>query len=117
NFLDLLKPMPDWLVVKLREKSKALQEVSKDAKAGEGGRNDYLTRAAGRLQRLDVLTLSSLLEINEEKCDPPLDESEVEQIFNSVSRYSPESSPEDDPIPEKPIIWASEVISDFMAYI
>jgi hypothetical protein len=57
----------------------------------EGGRNQYLTQVAGVLQRRGLLTLEALLSINDNKCNPPLDGLEVETIFNSISRYTPEA--------------------------
>lgn len=80
---------------------------------GEGGRNDYLAREAGRLRNLgyDAATLEGMLAtINDAKCEPPLDAEEVRQIARSVARYEPKdinrpADPEEfDPIeiPETP---------------
>lgn len=106
-------PTPEWLLSAINKpkKSTAL-DVHGDV--GEGGRNHYLTAAAGRLQRLGVLTLSALKELNETKCAPPLDDSEVELIFNSVQRYQPDSTPQED---GPAIIWAKDLARSMIDYL
>lgn len=111
-----IKPIPAWLLPILqKEPAKVSLEI--DDEVGEGGRNNYLTRHAGRMQKIGVLTLAALKEINETKCSPPLDDSEVELIYASVKRYNPESTPEEDELPPKKIIWAGELISGFLDYL
>jgi hypothetical protein len=63
----------------------------RNAEIGEGGRNAYLAKAAGRMQKIGVLTLAALQEVNERDCSPPLDAYEVEQVYHSIARYAPES--------------------------
>lgn len=74
-----------------------------------GGRNTHLTRVAGRLRRqgLDKDELAqALLAVNARRCDPPLDDVELQRIAESVSRYEAsdpvetdsESWPEPQPI-------------------
>lgn len=56
-------------------------------------RNVTLTRFAGRLRRAgmeDEEILPGLRAINENRCDPPLPEREVEKISRSMMRYEPE---------------------------
>jgi uncharacterized protein DUF3631/primase-like protein len=56
----------------------------------EGNRNNFLTRQAGRLRRLNLspaALLATLTVINTERCSPPLDNKEVEEIARSVGRY------------------------------
>jgi hypothetical protein len=79
----------------------------------EGRRNNALTSLAGSLWRTmqkrgitDVEPLAAaLLSINEERCDPPLPESEVEVIARSVGKYSASETP---PIVQQdlPIVYA-----------
>ena len=60
----------------------------------EGERNATLTSLAGTMQRRGVsyeTLLAALKGENRNKCDPPLDEREVEAIAKSVSRYQPEN--------------------------
>ncbi len=57
-----------------------------------GGRHAHLTSFAGRLrQRVPGLTLSdlcaALLEENQKRCSPPLDEKEVRRIAGCIDRY------------------------------
>jgi hypothetical protein len=114
----LLYPAPEWLFSLLKKPTKRLPEFTSDEDGvGEGGRNAYLARAAGRMQGQGILTLAALSEINERKCSPPLDEAEVEAVYHSILRYQPESTPADDPVPPKKIVWANELVGDFLEYI
>jgi len=59
----------------------------------EGYRNQGLTSIAGSMRHIGLsfeAILSALFAVNEERCDPPLFDDEVEQIARSVSRYEPE---------------------------
>lgn len=81
---------------------------------GEGGRNDFLTREAGRLRRAggDGHSIGAMLKaINLDRCSPPLDDNEVQKIAESVSRYptgqrgverpaGPTDWPEPQPLPD-----------------
>lgn len=56
----------------------------------EGGRNDYLTREAGKLRRLGLSAAAiegALQVLNRERCDPPLERAEVDAIAASIGRY------------------------------
>ena len=56
----------------------------------QGQRNTHLTKVAGGLRRSglsDSTILAALKAENADKCDPPLDEAEVEKIAASVARY------------------------------
>ncbi|MBP7722470.1 MAG: bifunctional DNA primase/polymerase [Alphaproteobacteria bacterium] len=58
----------------------------------KSSRNNTLTSIAGflRNQGLEKETIAScLMKINRNACRPPLDESEVEQVAMSISRYEP----------------------------
>jgi hypothetical protein len=89
---------PRWLVETLVELGNRSSTGSRKANGhdggviAEGGRNDTLTREAGRLRRLgygeDVL-LAALRAINAERCSPALADEEVAAIARSVGRYSP----------------------------
>jgi len=57
-------------------------------------RNDTLTSEAGKYRRYGLKETeirAMLLAINRERCDPPLPESEIETIAESVARYDPPS--------------------------
>jgi hypothetical protein len=57
----------------------------------EGGRNDGLTRKAGKLRDAGAdheMILQKLHEWNQKLCVPPLPDEEVESIAKSVARYS-----------------------------
>ena len=62
-------------------------------KINEGeGRNNYLTKEAGKLRRIganyEVIKAALLVE-NEGTCNPPLTESEIDTIAKSISKYEP----------------------------
>lgn len=120
NF-EAIKRIPPEVVSILSAEIKKPKEkapsLNGEAEIAEGGRNAYLTKAAGRMQRLGVLTLQALQEINEKNCVPPLDEAEVEAIHRSVSRYDPESTPEEDETPPKKILWAGEMVSEMFEFL
>ena len=74
-------PRPKDGIIKLRPKYPPI---------GKGGRNISLTSLAGQLHNQgydrDVI-YRELLYANEQACNPPLDEGEVESIVASVTRY------------------------------
>lgn len=61
----------------------------------DGSRNDSLTRIAGwlHLYHPAPVVLALLLVINEGRCTPPLEASEVERIATSVSKYPTPGAP------------------------
>lgn len=89
-------PAPGWLVKLIREQFKT-QRGSKQAEpAGEtipeGQRDQTLTSLAGSMRRRGMVAeeiFQSLMAVNANRCRPPLAESQVRKIANSVSRYEP----------------------------
>lgn len=70
-------------------------EAGQGAAIPEGGRNNFLTSEAGKLQRigLDPSALrAALQELNQTRCQPPLSGDEVDGIARSVLRYPPQLS-------------------------
>ncbi len=62
------------------------------SKVKEPGRSNYLTKIAGSLRRQgfeEDEICEILVNVNSAKCEPPLDEKEVEAIAHSISRYDP----------------------------
>ncbi|MBL1216602.1 MAG: hypothetical protein D8M59_03820 [Planctomycetes bacterium] len=58
----------------------------------EGNRNATLTSMAGSMRRRGMsesAILAALHQTNQEQCQPPLDDREVQKIAESVSRYEP----------------------------
>lgn len=84
---------PDWLIqwCLSQKQEKKNTQVTSDGPIISGGRNNTLTSIGGRMRNtgLEYSEIeSALLRINQERCQPPLDESEVKTIAASVSRYA-----------------------------
>ena len=82
---------PSWLLnLTLKENIHSNFDLARSGPVSEGGRNNFLTREAGKLRRMGF-EHSQLIEelkiINDEQCIPPLDESELRVICASVARY------------------------------
>ena len=61
----------------------------------EGGRNNFLTSEAGKLQRIGLdpaALLAAVHELNRTRCRPPLSDSKVDVIVRSILRYPPNTS-------------------------
>jgi Bifunctional DNA primase/polymerase, N-terminal/AAA domain/Primase C terminal 1 (PriCT-1) len=93
-------PPPGWLVEYGRAQPGAEPELSAAVeRVGSGGRNDYLTREAGKLRNAHPSyseeTIGNLLwAINLEVCDPALDADEVRKIAHSAMRFDTTPEPE-----------------------
>lgn len=92
--LDPISPIPTQLLALLQPSGVAspAQNDELGTMIHEGGRNTTLTSLAGTMRRRGMsgsAIRAALLEENDERCDPPLTESEVEQIAASVGRYTP----------------------------
>ena len=58
-----------------------------------GARNSWLTRFAGKLRRAgcsESEIIAALQEANVQRCQPPLEERDVETIAKSIAKYAPE---------------------------
>lgn len=95
-----IAPAPQWLLDAVTVKKKAAKLVASDVKASdkipEGERNSTLTSLAGSMRRKKMgeeAIRAALLVENTEKCDPPLDEAEVEKVAASVAKYKPGETP------------------------
>lgn len=107
--------LPQSLLSLIMEKrQKPALEAAGEGLVAMGGRNDYLSRVAGYMQRANCLTLEGLEAINDRDCVPPLDPDEVGRIFESVSRYEPEESL----VPEVPkLLWARDLAPGMIHYL
>jgi hypothetical protein len=99
SFLNDLPPadMPPWLVRLLtKQKPPAVASREDGAKIPQGTRNTHLASLAGKLRRAGMCEetiLAALLSENARRCNPPLEETEVRRIAESVARYSPGAVP------------------------
>ena len=67
-----------------------------EGKIGLHERNVTLTSLAGTMRRRGMTgteITAALLAVNAERCDPPLEQGEVESIARSVSKYEPAAEP------------------------
>jgi hypothetical protein len=86
-----LPPLPKWLQSLVTEQvSKTPKPVGESIRDGE--RNTTLTSLAGAMRRHGATKeaiLAALRKYNQERCEPPLPDKEMEKIAASVSRYAP----------------------------
>ena len=89
-------------------KRPAEKRINGAARFATGGRNEALTREAGKLRRLglsaDAIS-AALQQVNLERCEPPLEQEEVETIGRSVGSYPPA---DDETKTLLPLIWARD---------
>jgi hypothetical protein len=87
---------PDWLVQwcvanAQTEPKTGHAELDSEEIIGEGGRNNALTSILGKARQVLKMDREQLfaygLSVNEKRCRPPLAESEVRTIANSISGY------------------------------
>jgi putative DNA primase/helicase len=95
-------PMPDWMVALMwadargAARGRSAGGLADGGRIAEGARNSTLTSMAGTMRRRGFgynAIRAALLEENGERCDPPLEEAEVEAIARSVVRYKPAEVP------------------------
>jgi hypothetical protein len=84
-------PPPEWLLKLISEK-KSPTLFNSSSKILHGGRNNHLASLAGSMRHRGMsqgAITAALLQENQGKCEPPLNEEEVERIAGSISRYPP----------------------------
>lgn len=107
NYYPQLAEAPTWFVKKLRSK-KAKKKLSANGKSMilEGSRNDALASIAGSFHDQGAkgeLLFKLVMQVNLESCKPPLTESEVRSIAQSIDRY---------PILEKDVLISAHTTDD-----
>lgn len=106
---------PAWLlklVVSDKVKPKEDAPASEVQSIRAGGRNDALTREAGKLRRLNVSydsILTVVKELNQARCSPPLSDAEVETIVKSVCKYDPASNIYKEPYTD---VWNAKLMAE-----
>lgn len=93
--MDHPEPMPDWIARMVGATNRPGSGIRPlPEKIGEGERNDWMTSAAGAMRRknfsLQAVEAALLIE-NRLRCNPPLDDREVQRIARSVDRYPAEA--------------------------
>ncbi len=90
---DIKMALPDdWLLREIAEKECFKKAPLVPENIEDGMRNSTLTSIAGTMRRRGLgrdAILSALQTENEQRCDPPLDDSEIEVIANSIMNYAP----------------------------
>ena len=94
--LNLVADMPEWLLslIHTDNTSTAPEAESSENPIPQGQRNHALASLAGTMRRVGMSydeILAAILKVNENRCQPPLAESEVCQIAHSVCRYEPDT--------------------------
>lgn len=88
-----LAEAPEWLISLMEKKPAARRGApASDEPITEGARNDTLTSLAGTMRRRGMsfdAIFAALQAENLARCEPSLDDKEVETIAKSVSRYVP----------------------------
>lgn len=111
--------LPGWTMKILTQPERnALRYNHTAAKIPQGQRNALLTSLAGSMRRRGTSVSAieaALVEENRLRCDPPLPESEVRMIAQSVGRYAATVRP-GDPLPV-PGILASDVTPQIVTWL
>lgn len=84
-----------------------------DAKTGEGGRNNLLSRRAFQMRKVGCSVEeieAALLVANEQRCDPPLPEDEVRGVARRKAKVEPDPDqhadhPDEPALPRHPLAW------------
>jgi hypothetical protein len=91
-----LPPLPEWARRLIRERNgKRDRGRVREGPIPEGQRNDTLTSRAGSMRSVgfsEAAIAAALKVENRDRCQPPLDDAEVEKIAASVARYPPGTS-------------------------
>jgi P4 family phage/plasmid primase-like protien len=88
---------PQWLLAAASTQNVASTHAGKKAfslpaEIGEGRRDTILTSAAGKMRRASFNEdeiLAALRQMNQERCKPPLPDTEVERIAKSIGKKEP----------------------------
>jgi len=91
---DKLPEPPAWLIQMLdrlyEERNTVAQSAGHSIPTGQ--RNGTLARLAGTMRRVGMTPteiLGALALVNQERCEPPLEQREVEKVARSIARYAP----------------------------
>lgn len=88
-----LADAPEWLRGEGRPKTGDARRPADGELISEGGRNNYLTSLAGAMRKRgadEAAILAALESTNQNRCDPPLADSEIQTIARSICRYAPD---------------------------
>lgn len=113
----LLAELPDWLADILRKGKPVTGEpraADGPATIPEGRRNEEMFKLASSLRAKglsETEMLAALVQINEERCDPPLSEGELKTLCHSAGRYERGTATRDSPgnTEEPALICAADV--------
>lgn len=90
NDIEMVTP-DEWLIDLFLNKRTSFKEIADVIE--EGSRNAVMASIAGALRRKGLsyeAILAALLVENNNRCNPPLEDKEVDIIARSISRYTPE---------------------------
>ena len=100
-----LAPLPGWILKQIRNKKTKrtkgrkgqADQLSQTPIFSEGRRNNSMMKAAGSLNQFchsQTEIFQHLVLFNQDRCDPPLSESEVRSVANSAHKYQTDSPAE-----------------------
>jgi len=95
-----LLPFPEQLINLIKSQSLAVNTKKIDNVIPEGQRNSTLTSFAGAMRRRNGQfneIYAALKEMNENRCQPPLPDKEVQAIAKGISKYKPQENLNDKP--------------------
>jgi hypothetical protein len=86
-----LPDMPAWLVHILTEQRQASPAFAVEGQITEGQRDNTLASFAGTMRRrgMSEASIFAALQIENERCNPPLPAQDITRISKSISRYDP----------------------------
>ena len=96
-------PLPEWLLNLMGSTKPDTAPQGVSALFGSGSRNSSLLSVGGFLKSKGMeqgQLITTLQSLNQAVCNPPLESQEVQQIANSLGRYTEEPWPEPQPLPE-----------------
>lgn len=87
-----LAPMPDWLIQLLQAQTNRVPEKV-EGSIPEGRRHDTLLSFAGSMRRRGMRpeSIYAALEIENQRCHPPISNHEIKNIAYSMDKYTPQN--------------------------
>jgi len=107
-----LAEVPQWVIALCTEPKSRQPATTIPTTIPEGQRNATLASIAGTMRRraCSADSILAALRIENERCRPPLEDEELQQIANSVARYAP-STPSAPAETQAPRVWSRAAVT------